>query len=125
MKRAAGFLFFIILAAGCVNNNNGTSNMNSTESCFSETDFSIVYNYIEGQIDKGNKGFYEFDDYELYLKDPAEITLKQKGYTLARIIRGEGIFSLAIMQRDNERIVKKSGLIFHRILTNAKENSYR
>jgi hypothetical protein len=117
---SAGFLFFIIVFSGCLNINAENRKMNKTENCFSEANLAIVYSYIKNQISSGNKSFYEYGGYELHVYENTEIALKDKGYTLAKINKENGIISLSIFKASNDRIVKKTSQIFCEILAAAQ-----
>lgn len=85
---------------------------NKTENCFSKTNFDIVYKYIGSQIKKSTVAFHNYDSYEVYLKDNAQISFKSNGYTLSRIIKDKGIFALPKRKKDNENILKKTNQLF-------------
>lgn len=97
--------------------------MNKEVSCFSETNFDIVYRYLQEQIRKADKNYYVHGNRALYvLNSPEtygkEIILTDKGYTytLAAINKEKGIFALAKMLEDNKRLVQEANQIFCEIL---------
>ncbi len=116
MKTIAGLMLVMITASGCLNIYAENNKMDSPDNCFSEINLSIVHSWIKEHSRKDNKPFIEFDGYELYAETDMIIIVKEKGYTLARITKENGIYSLAILKSSNDRIVKKTGRIFCRIL---------
>lgn len=78
--------------------------------------FDNVYNYIENQIKKDNMSFYPYHNYELHLIGNSEIILKKEGYTLSKITKEKGIFSLPKREKDNVEMVKKTNQLFLEIL---------
>lgn len=123
MKAAAGFILILTALSLSLEIKAENSKMSNAGNCFSESNLSIVHSYIKTQISKGNKPFYEFEGYELYAEENLVIALKDKGYTLARISKENGICSLAVYRKNNERIVKRTGEIFCSILKTANENN--
>ena len=89
---------------------------NNIEKCFSVASFDIVYNHINVQIKSSNAAFYKYDNYELYLTDASTISFKQNGYTLSCINKVKGIYSLAKIKKDNDRILMKTNQIFCKLL---------
>lgn len=96
-----------------------TQPMTASKDCFSATNFDLVYDYIRASIDKDNLSFYTHETYQLHLSCSAEITVKQNGYTLAVISRGKGIYSLAKVLSDNNKLVRTANRIFCEILEKA------
>ena len=95
--------------------------MDNAQTCFSEENLITVYNYLKNRISSRNKSFFEYSGYELYVYENTEIALKEKGYTLAKINKENGIISLSIFKASNDRIVKKTNQIFCEILSIAQE----
>lgn len=121
MKMSGITLFLLILLSCYSDAESEKSEMKKTDNCFSEINLNIVHNYIKQKISIGNTPYYKYEKYELYIDDKTTIYLKDKGYTLAVINKEKGIVSLAILQKNNERIVKTAAGIFCRILLMAKE----
>jgi len=105
-------------------NNKNTINTEKAESCFSKVNFDIVYKYLDDQIKKGNKTFYEYDSLKLFLTDTTEISFKKDFYTLAKINQTTGVVSLAKAKRDNDIVLKETDHIFCEILLLAKKMNY-
>jgi hypothetical protein len=122
MKTTTRLLFFVMITSGGLNIKAENLKMARTENCFSTLNLSIVHSYIKNQSIRNKNSFFEFEGYELYAEENLQIALKDKGYTLARINRENGIYSLAILKISNDRIVKKTGEIFCSILKIAVEN---
>ena len=89
-------------------------------SCFSEANFEIVYAYVEKQVRQSDSGHYQMGDMELHLRGDNQIFLKKNNYTLAIIDRETGIYSLAKVLDDNNRLVKKANEIFCDLLSEAR-----
>ncbi|PKL19285.1 MAG: hypothetical protein CVV49_01495 [Spirochaetae bacterium HGW-Spirochaetae-5] len=120
--KISGIALFLLILLSCYPDaESEKSEMEKTDKCFSEMNLSIVHNYLKQQISTGNTPYYKYDGYELYIDEEITIFLKDKGYTLAVINKKNGIVSLAVLQKNNERIVKTATGIFCRILLMAKE----
>ena len=92
------------------------------KSCFTTNNFDTVYTYISIQIKNGNKSHFNLDGYEIYLPDESSITIKnEKSYSLGSINKSKGIFSLAIKQKDNEKIVLQINELYCKILFAAEK----
>ena len=100
----------------CFNNAKPLDLVTEKGICFSTVNFDRVYNYIDIQIKNRNTTIYRYDNYELYLNDTTEISLKKDGWTLSKIIKEKGVVSLAKRKRDNDRILKETNYIFCKIL---------
>ncbi len=90
--------------------------MQNEGDCFSENNFEKFYKLIENQISKGDKIFYSFADYDLYLSNGHEIRFKKDNYTLGMIQKEKGSLSLAKRQTDSDRIIIEINRIFCEIL---------
>jgi hypothetical protein len=120
MKKSGITLFLLILLSCYPDAESEKSEMEKTDNCFSEINLKIVHNYLKQQISIGNTPYYKYDGYELYIDEEKTIFLKDKGYTLAVINKENGIVSLAVMQKNNERIVEKTAGIFCKLLLMAE-----
>ncbi len=107
---------FIFSCGNSVKEDNAT-----TETCFSVTNFDIVYQYIDVQIKKNNTSFYKYENYQIYLNDTTEISFKKDGYTLSKVIKGKGVVPLAKRKQDNNNVLKKTNGIFCEILLSAAQ----
>ncbi|GAA0890675.1 hypothetical protein GCM10009122_03540 [Fulvivirga kasyanovii] len=87
--------------------------------CFSGANFDLVYDHIRKSISQGNLGFYTHETYQLHPGCSAEIAVKQDGYTLTVISRGKGIYSLAKVLSDNNKLVSTANRIFCEVLEKA------
>lgn len=94
----------------------GSGTVEKNENCFSETNFDTVYQYIDAQIKESDESFYQHGKYELWLSDASEISLKKEGYTLSKIVRKKGIFSLAKSKKPNAKSTQKTHRIFCELL---------
>jgi len=124
VKPSAVYLFHLILLLLLTGYSDARAEkleMEKADNCFSEINLTIVHNYIKHKISIGNTPYYKYEEYELYAGEQLTIYLKDKGYTLAIINKENGIVSLAIMQKNNERIVKLTAGIFCKILSMAKD----
>lgn len=117
MMKTLAIILFTMTAFGQTSINNvKILDTVKTESCFSKANFDSVYKYINVQIKKSNTTFSKYDNYELYLNDTTEISFKKDGYTLSKVIKEKGVFSLAKRKKDNEKILKETNEIFCKIL---------
>ena len=90
--------------------------MPDNNDCFSSANFDLVYHHIRKSIAKEKSAFYTCEKYQLHLGCAAEITIKQDGYTLAIISRETGIYSLAKVLSDNNRLVDVANELFCKVL---------
>jgi hypothetical protein len=86
--------------------------MNKTDNCFSEDNFDSLYKFIVEKISAAKTTYYLHSGYEIHVGGPAELRFKKDHYTLAVIHRKKGIFSLAIKQADNDKIMKEVNRLF-------------
>ena len=94
------------------------------KSCFTASNFDTVYTYIAIQIKNGNNSYFNLDGYEIYLTDESNIAVKkEKKYTVGTINKSKGIFSLAIMQKNNEKTVLKINELYCKILSVAENKT--
>lgn len=88
----------------------------------SDNDFDSVYQWIEKQIKRNNVSFYYYRSYELYLKDHLEIIIRKSSYTLSKISREKGIFSLAKADNDNKEMIRKTNQLLLEMLKMARQD---
>jgi len=88
----------------------------------SNENFDSVYKFIELQIKKEPTEFYNYKEYELHLNDDLEIIIKKNAYTLSKISRGNGIFSLVKTQKENKEMVVKTDKLFLEVLALSNKN---
>lgn len=88
------------------------------ENCFSETNFNIVYQYLNNKTTAQDLAFYQFNGYEIHINDSV-IRIKTDGWTEAVISKDGGISGLAKRQPDNDRQIKKANGIFCQLLAQA------
>lgn len=84
--------------------------------------FDDIYDFIEIQIKENDGSFYFYKNYELHLKDNSEIILKKGNYTLSRIVKEKGIFSLAKTDNDNKEMIRKTNQLLLEILKVARQD---
>lgn len=125
MKIFVSLALSLILLLGLAScNDKNAKYSEKAESCFSKVNFDIVYKYLDDQIKKGNKTFYEYDSLKLILTDTTEISFKKDFYTLAKINQTQGIVSLAKAKRDNDIVLNETEHMFCEILLLAKKMNY-
>lgn len=100
-------------------NSTSMSYMSATETCFSPANFEHVYKYVDIQIKKNNANFYTYGNYDLYLSNEMEISFKKNKYTLSKVIREKGIFSLVKSKRDHDKALKEANHVFCELLLTA------
>lgn len=88
----------------------------------SNENFDSVYKFIEMQIKEGSTQFFSYKDYELHLNDDLEIIIKKNAYTLSKISRGNGIFSLVKTEKENKEMVVKTDKLFLEVLALSNKN---
>ena len=88
------------------------SNNKKDESCFLETNFDVVYQYLNNKIALQELSFYTYDDCEIFLISDNEIKIMKNGWTMAVIRKEKGIFALAKLKSDNEKQLIKANEIF-------------
>jgi len=98
------------------------SNNIKNESCFSETNFEFVYQYLNDKIATQKLKFYAFADYEIHLINENEIKIKNNGGTMAIIRKEKGILALAKLKSDNEKQLTKANNIFCELVAEVKKN---
>ena len=89
--------------------------------CFSNENFDTVYKFIKTQTLKNQSEFYLFDDTEIYINNTDELSFKKKGYTLSKINKERGIFSLAMHKGQNDKLVLKANELFCKLLSESKK----
>lgn len=113
-------IFLIALNLAILNSGNAAEinipTMNRTAYCYSEENFEIVYKFIEDQIQKGEKEFYSFQGYQLFIIGGEMITIKQSDWSQSVIHKEKGIYSLAKSLKSNQKHVEKASAIFCKIL---------
>lgn len=88
----------------------------------SNENFDSVYKFIEMQIKEESAQFFSYKDYELHLNDDLEIIIKKNAYTLSKISRGNGIFSLVKTEKENKEMVVKTDKLFLEVLALSNKN---
>lgn len=89
---------------------------------FSDDNFDLAYKYLEGQIKSSNKPYYHYNEYEIHLIDEATIAFKKKAFTLSKVIKAKGIFSLSKNIMNNNKTRKETTQIFCEIISKLKTN---
>ena len=89
---------------------------NKVSNCFNTTNFEIVSEYLNTKIKCSNLSYYTFGRYELFMSDNNTISIKKNGWTLSKVTKEIGIKSLAILQRDNDKILIETNQIFCELL---------
>ena len=92
------------------------------EICFSETNFEIVYQYLDNKIATQDLTFYTCGNYKIHLISKNEIKIRNNGGTVAIVRKESGIFSLAKLKSDNERQLKKANEIFCQLVAEAEKH---
>jgi hypothetical protein len=72
--------------------------MDNPVTCFSPVNFALVYNFIEDAVKAEKNTFFQYEGYEIYVSDRSIIAFKERGYSLARIDKERGVYSLAKRQ---------------------------
>ena len=121
MKVALLISLFIIFVFKLFHINKEILSKDNKETCFSKSNFDTVYKFIDTKI-KNEIAFYEFENYTICLKNNTEIWFLKKGYSKGKITKEKGVFSLAIWQKDNDRIVKEINELFCKILSETKND---
>ncbi len=93
--------------------------MDNPGACFSPANFDIVYSFVEQAARAAATAYIQYKEYEIYIGEPASLSFKDNGYTLARIDKNRAVFSLAKRQKDAEQTVKKVNQIFCELLAAA------
>ncbi|HEX8016190.1 MAG TPA: hypothetical protein VF465_13230 [Flavobacterium sp.] len=88
--------------------------------CFSKTNFDSVYQFILIKTQHNKTKEYIHGDWEIVVSDSSELLFKKKGYSLSKVNREWGIFSLQKLGPDNERITLKTNLLFCELVLLAK-----
>ena len=97
------------------------SNNIKNENCFSETNFEIVYQYLNDKIVSQKLEFYTYDGYDIHLISENEIKIKNNGGTMAIIRKEKGILALAKLKSDNEKQLTKANNIFCELVAEVKK----
>lgn len=79
------------------------------ETCFSVENYQKIHDLVAQKKEK--KSFWTFGGYNIY-PQKENLSFKIEGFTLGRITKEKGIFSLAKDSQDNERITKEVENIF-------------
>ena len=111
------FFLIILLNYSC----NGNIEKSTNETCFSKENFDTVYEFIKTQTRKSQGGFYLYDSTEIYISRIDELSFKKNGYTLSKINREKGIFSLAMLKNDNDKLTSKTNLLFCKLLSETRK----
>lgn len=119
MKIVGALMIFAITFTSPSKNHN-TQPMPNKNDCFSATNFNLVYQYISESMQQDSSAYYRYEKYQLHPGCAAEIAVKQDGYTLAIISRERGIYSLAKVLSDNNRLVSIANEMFCNILSQVK-----
>ena len=96
--------------------------MDNPVACFSPTNFDVVYNFVEQAARADAAAYIQYKEYEIHIGEPASLSFRDNGYTLARIDKNRAVFSLAKRQKDGEQIVKKVNQIFCELLAAANKS---
>lgn len=116
LKKSITILFLIIsLNSSCNDNIEKSEN----EMCFTNKNFDTVYKFIKTQTIKNQSDFYLYDDIEIYINGVDELSFKKNGYTLSKINKERGIFSLAMYKVQNDKLVLKANDLFCKLLSEA------
>ncbi len=89
-------------------------------SCFSEDNFETVYWHIASLTEQNDLDYLPMEDYQLKILDNRDIAIQKEGYTLAKISKEKGIYSLATKYSDNQSIKRKAEELFCKLLKSAK-----
>lgn len=93
--------------------------MDNPVACFSPANFDVVYNFVEQAARAASAEYIQCKEYEIHIGEPASLSVKENGYTLARIDKNRAVFSLAKKQKDGAQIIKKVNQIFCELLAAA------
>ena len=116
LKKSITILFLIIsLNSSC----NGIIEKSENEMCFTNENFDTVYKFIKTQTIKNQSDFYLYDEIEIYINSIDELSLKKNGYTLSKINKKSGIFSLAMHKGQNDKLALKANQLFCKLLSEA------
>ncbi len=97
-------------------------NKDNPVACFSPANFDLVFDFVAQAASAAPAGYMHYNGYEIHTGEPASLSFKESGYTLARIDKNRAVFSLAKRQKDGEQIVKKINQIFCELLTAATQS---
>lgn len=89
-------------------------------SCFSADSFETVYWHIASLTEQNDLDYLTIEDYQLKILDNRDIAVQKAGYTLAKISKEKGIYSLAKNYSDNQSIRRKAEEIFCKLLKSAQ-----
>jgi hypothetical protein len=98
MKRITTIIILLINIFSC--SDKEVKNKN----CYSKTNYEIIHNYIQSEIETENLSYFTDNDYNIYLIDKNEIVINKKNSMIGKIIKDKGIISVAKNKSDNERL---------------------
>jgi len=106
MKRISTIIILVIYTFSC------SDKEVKNKSCFSKTNYEIIHNYIQNEIEIEKLSYYTDNDYYIYLIDKNEIVINKKNSMIGKIIRDKGIISVAKNKSDNERLIIEMNNLF-------------
>ena len=111
MKRISTLIILIIFTFSCSNKEV------KNKSCFSKTNYEIIHNYIKRKIEIEKLPYFTDNDYNIYLIDKNEIVINNKSSMIGKIVKDQGIFSVAKNKSDNERLTIEMNNLFCELIS--------